>query len=65
MYRAYNGYKYVQGTCNSSGGNKINKGDTVRCELDMGVGTLSLMINGVLAHTFTGLQVCCLFSFVQ
>ncbi len=50
-------YKYSQGVCNSSGGPKINKGDTVRCELDMDAGSLQLLINGSLAATFTGLQV--------
>ncbi len=43
---------------NSTTSAKVNKGDTVRCELDMDAGTLRTLINGVdTGGSFTGLQV--------
>lgn len=57
MYRAYNGYRYTLGACNSSTMAKVNKGDTIRLELDMDEGTMRVVVNeadqGV---CFTGMQ---------
>ena len=57
VYRAYNGYRYSMGVCDSSSGStKIKKGDHVRCDLDMDAGTLSLTIAGAdQGVCFTGL----------
>jgi len=45
MYRAYNGYTYNRGT-RATTLRKIYKGDILRCELDMDVGTLRYLVNG-------------------
>eukprot|EP00940_MAST-03C_sp_MAST-3C-sp2_P000395 g395.t1 len=45
MYRAYNGYTYNRGSRERTL-KKINKGDTVRCELDMDAGTLRYFVEG-------------------
>lgn len=51
MYRAYNGYRYTAGSCNSSDltdTDKVKKGDTIRFELDMDDrdGVINAFING-------------------
>lgn len=51
-------YRYSLGTCNNVTGMKVNKGETIRCELDMDAGTLRLIVNGNdLGVCFTGLSV--------
>lgn len=57
-------YRYSRGEAESSQSTKINKGDTVRCELDMDAGTLDVLINGVKGGSFSGLQVsACILPF--
>jgi hypothetical protein len=53
----FSSYRYSRGEADSTQSTKINKGDTVRCELDMDAGTLDVLINGVKGGTFSGLQV--------
>ncbi len=51
-------YRYTLGVCNSATMAKVNKGDTIRLELDMDEGTMRVVVNDAdQGVCFTGMQV--------